>query len=199
MEQTKIYEKLENLYKKDEKSKSFVLHLIRAYLPVDKCQKVFEMKAVDAPKFKCALTNAKLICINEIFEGMQSEEFKSTFMNDLKIQMDENGKQIPTSPAILKITNGRILGWQGKDTNTYLCQDAVQELYNWVATKILQGDGKINWTIRSMQPKQPKHTNTSKPESTYVKQTIKPATASLGDNDALQALKAKFDSQKNPK
>jgi hypothetical protein len=198
MESNKIFEKLENLYKKDEKSKSFVLHLIRAYLPVDKCQKVFDIKAADAPKFKCALTNAKLISINEIFTGMQSEEFKSTFINDLKIQMDENGKQIPTSPAILKITNGRILGWQGKDTNTYLCQDAVQELYNWVATKMLQGDGKINWTIRSMQPKQPQRTN-HKSESTYVKQTVKPATASLGDNDALQALKAKFDSQKNPK
>ncbi len=199
MESNKIFDKLENLYKKDEKSKSFVLHLIRAYLPVDKCQKVFEVKLADMPKFKCALTNDKLISVYEVLEGIQSEEFKNTFMNDLKIQFDENGKQVPRTPAILKITEGRIIGWQGKDTNTYLCQEAIQELFNWVATKMLQGDGKINWTIRSMQPNQPKRENKTATANTYIKQTVKPATASLGDNDALQALKAKFESQKNSK
>lgn len=190
-----IFNKLENLYNKDEKSKSFVLHLIRAYLPVDKCQKVFSIKAADVPKFKCALTNAKLISVCEVLEGIQSEEFKSTFMDSLKIQVDENGKQIPHEPAILKVTQGKILGWQGKDTNTYLCQEAIQELYNWTATKMLQGDGKINWTIRSMQPQQPKRDNKTSTKNAYVKQTVKPATASLGDNDALQALKNKFKEQ----
>jgi len=204
MKENKTFEKLEKLYAKDEKSKNFVLHLVRAYLPIDKVTKIFD-KPADLSKFKCALTGEKLISIAEVFEGMQSEEFQKDFMNDLKIVIDESGNQVKQDPAILKITNGRILGWTGKDTNTFLCQDAVQELFNWVATKMLQGDGKINWTIRSMQGKQflSKFDKDKNPETrkqvNRIKQVVnKPATAKLGDMDILQSLKAKLEAQENP-
>jgi hypothetical protein len=203
MEPNKIFDKLETLYKKDEKSKNFVLHLVRAYLPLDKVDKVWE-KPADLSKFKCALTNDKLISVAEIFEGMQTDEFKENFIKDLKIQVKSDGEL--AEPAILKITKGRILGWTGKDTNTFLCQDAVGQLFNWVSTKVLQGDGKINWTIRSMQGKEflkkfdnDKSSETRKQVS-RVKQVInKPATAKLGDMDVLQSLKDKLAAQEKKK
>lgn len=198
METNKIFDKLEEMYKKDEKSKNFVLHLVRAYMPIDKITKVLE-KPADLSKFKCALTSVKLISADEIFQGINTDEFKANFINDLKIVLDESGQQVKKDPAILKVTNGKLLGFTGKDTNTYMCNEACEQLLNWVSTKILQGDSKINWTVRSMQGKnQPKKKNTQRPQSSQTSQMVhKPATSSLGDFSVLQSLKDKLEKQEN--
>lgn len=193
MKKEQIYEKIDSLYTKDEKSKNFVLHLIRSYLPIDKIEKVWD-KPTDLKKFKCAITGAKLISIGEIFEGIHSEEFKANFSANLKKQF-ETGE-----PMLADVVKGRILGYQGKETNTYMCEEAIGELFNWVSTKILQGDGKINWTMRQMQAKQflgkfdKFGDDETKKQVNRIKQVVnKPATAKLSDNDVLQALKNKLE------
>ena len=199
MEKEKIYEKIESLYTKDEKSKNFVLHLVRSYLPVNKAEKVWE-KPTDLKKFKCAITGDKLISVAEVYEGIHSEEFKANFSTKLK-ESFETGV-----PVVNEITKGRIMGWQGKDTNTYMCSEAISQLYNWVSTKILQGDGKINWTVRNMQAEEflgkfdKFGDDETKKQVNRIKQVVnKPATAKLGDNDVLQALKDKVSASENNK
>jgi len=204
MANSQIFEKLEKMYK-DEKSKNFVLHLIRSYLPLNKPGKVFE-KPVNIKKFKCALTDSQLISIDELFEYIHTDEFSKNFFKGLKEfagTISDNGPRPERSDitALKEFLKGRVQGWQGHETTTYLSQEAIEELYNWTATKILQGDGKINWTMRSMMPKNvftPKKQvkREDSPVQAVIKQN-KPAKESLGDFDALKNLKEKLQQSEN--
>lgn len=190
----KIHEKLDKMYQ-DQKSKNFVLHLIRAYMPLNKVSKVF-MKPEKLSKFKCALTGTKLISIDEIFEIMNSEEYHESFIDDLKYNTGLQEKPDDYKPTLLKLSKGRLMGFQGRDTTTYLCQEAAQCLYDWVSNKIIQGDGKINWTLRQMQED---HFNKANPFSkkkpkNKPRNQNKRAKTSLGDIDALKKLKEKLNS-----
>jgi hypothetical protein len=198
----KIHEKLEKMYK-DNNSKNFVLHLIRSYLPIDKTSKVF-MKPENIKKFKCSLTGSKLISIDEIFTIMKSEEYNDNFIQDLKYNTGLQERPADYQPILLKLSNGRIMGFQGQDTTTYLCQEAVQCLFDWVTNKLLMGDGKINWTIRQMKADAfisnfngPKFEDPeTKKQVDRIKKVVKnpkKAKTTLGDLDVLKALKAKLE------
>jgi hypothetical protein len=196
----KIHEKLEKMYQ-DSKSKNFVLHLIRSYLPVDKTKKVF-MKPENMKNFKCVLTDVKLISIDEIFEIIQSEEYNESFIQDLKFNTGLQEKPADYQPTMLKLAKGRIMGFQGEDTTTYMCQEAVQCLFDWVSVKILNGDGKINWTVRQMKTdaftskfKEFKDPETEKQVKRIKEITKNPkkAKTTLGDFDILKELKDKLE------
>ena len=202
MEETtqKIITKLDELYA-NPKSKNFVLHLVRAYLPLSKPQKVFT-KPADLKKFKCALTGHKMISVDEIFALMNGEEFKAGFIEDLKINVGIQESEAEHVPLLVKLTKGRILGYQGEETSTYMCNDALSGLFQWVTGKLLSGDGKINWTIRQMKT----DAFTSKFESFDDEQTKKNvsrikkisqqpirAKTKLSDFGVLEQLKAKLE------
>jgi hypothetical protein len=196
----KIHEKLEKMYN-DGKSKNFVLHLIRSYLPVDKTTKVFT-KPENMKKFKCSLTSASLISIDEIFQIIQSDEYNENFIQDLKFNTGLQEKPADYQPTLIKLSKGKIMGFQGQDTTTYLCQEAVQCLFDWVTSKILTGDGKINWTIRQMKTdaftsKFDKFEDSeTKKQVDRIKQITKnpkKAMTNLGDFEVLKSLKSKLE------
>lgn len=201
MEKSRIQKKLDELYE-NPKSKNFLNHLIRAYLPIGKAVKVWDKPE---KKFRCVLTNAPLISIAEALDGMQSEEFKNNFNDHLKAWV--NGDQSVQSPMV-KMLNGRVLGFTGDDTTTYISQEAYQEFYNWVVNKMLAQDKHINWLIKDIIGKdqfiERAETVAVDDEQKKVLKNIKQriekqrgATTTIGDLGVLQELKAKFEQNEN--
>jgi hypothetical protein len=177
------------------KTKNFINHLVRSYIPVSNIEKVLETPKCD---FKCVITKEVLVSVQSIFEGMDTEEFKKDFTEHLKSMFSEEKLETPMS----KLLGDKKLGFTGKDTTTYMSYTATQEFYNWVITKSLKGDKHINWLLGSVnrntfikraaniedQDVQKKVTNLKRASgvSTYL----------LGDaTDVLSKLKAKLDNK----
>jgi len=144
MTQEEIHSSLDKMLE-NPKSKTFINHLVRAYMPISKVEKV-----MDKPKgdFKCVITKDSLFSVQDIFEGIQTEEFKDNFMKSLKTMFDENADK--TSP-VTKLIGDKKMGVTGKDTTTFMSYPAFQEFYNWVITKSLKGDKHINWLLGSIK------------------------------------------------
>jgi len=179
----------------NSKTKNFINHLVRSYIPVSNIEKVLETPKGD---FKCVITKEVLVSVQSIFEGMYTEEFKKDFTEHLKSMFSEEKVETPMS----KLLGDKKLGFTGKDTTTYMSYTATQEFYNWVITKSLKGDKHINWLLGSVnrntfikrasniedQDVQKKVTN--------LKKVSGVSTYSLGDaTDVLSKLKAKLDNK----
>ena len=152
--QDEIFLKIEGIYNSKNKEgkpagRNFITHLLRSYFPIGKTQRV-----IDIPKnpMKCAITGQKLFAIGELWNEMHTEEFKTSFMKNIRAALDpDEEKRIN---PFEKVANGRVVGLTGEKTDTYLCQEAYEALYNWYCTKVLQGDENINWVIRNMRKQQ---------------------------------------------
>jgi hypothetical protein len=140
MTQEQIHANLDNMLA-NPKSKNFLNHLVRAYMPVSNVEKVW-----DTPKgdFKCVLTRESLFSVQDILQGIQTEEYKTAFMNNLKTMFDENAK---TTNPIAELVGDKKMGLTGKDTTTFMTVEAFQTFCDWVITKALKGDKHINWLI----------------------------------------------------
>ena len=175
------------------KSKNFINHLVRSYLPVTNIVKVWEKPKEN---FKCALTKQQLVSVEEILQGINTDEFKDNLMAHMKSMFSEDKVESPMS----KLMGEKALGVTGKDTTTFLSYGAAQEFYNWVITKSLKGDKHINWLLNGIRRSsfveraqtiqdaqvQEKVNKISKPKNV--------TTYSLGESsDVLAKLKAKFE------
>jgi len=209
MEQKEIIKKIEQLFN-DEKSSNFVTHLLHAYLPLDKVKTATEKPKGKRP-MKCAITGQKLISLDEIGKIMISQmDNWDNFKKSLMLTLDENDNVTQKHPeASEKITedhkkqmNGRVLGYTGEDTTTFLSEDAVKCLLMWVHDKILSGNGKINWIVKKIQLNKslkPLKGSSDKETKKQIKKAHKivnkPSKTTLGDLDALQNLKKKLEEQ----
>lgn len=198
MTQEQIHTYFDNMLE-NPKSKNFLNHLVRAYMPISNITKVMDKPEGD---FKCAITRDDLISTQEILEGIHTEEFKADFMKSLKTMFDEKADK--TTP-MAKLIGDKKMGVTGKNTTTFLSVSVANELINWVMTKALKGDKHINWLIGGI-----KHSSFIKRASSSNDNDLKrqadkiaekndrTAKYQLGDaNDALAALKAKL--EKNEK
>ena len=184
MNRETIKKKLDELYA-DNKSKGFLSHLIKAYLPVSKIVKV-----MDKPKegrLVCVLTDQKLITVDEIPTTIQSEEFKLSLNNNLKVSIEGNIQPM----AMTKVINGKVLGLTGENTNTFISYEAVQALNEWVSDKVKSGDAHIKWLIGRIKAE-------SNPKVKFQKKTqsegngYRKPTTTFGDLGILQELKSKL-------
>lgn len=143
MTANEIHESLDSMLS-NPKTKNFLNHLVRAYFPITNVDKVWEK-----PKgpFKCVLTKDELFSAQDILEGINTEEFKNDFLNNIKNVFTEN---FNSEHPLVKLIGERKMGVTGKETNTYMSYPAMQEFYNWVLTKSLKGDKHINWLLKSV-------------------------------------------------
>ena len=177
------------------KAKNFLNHLVRAYMPISNVEKV-----IDKPEgeFKCALSKDDLISVNEILEGIQTEEFKNDLMKSMKTMFDDNADKTTT---MAKLIGEKKLGVTGKGTTTFMSVPVAQEFFNWVITKSLKGDKHINWLLGNIRResfvKRAKNITDDKVQSTVSKlekKADRTATFTLGDaNGMLAQLKAKME------
>lgn len=177
------------------KAKNFLNHLVRAYMPISNVDKV-----MDKPEgeFKCALSKDDLISVQEILEGIQTEQFKSDLMKTMKTMFDDNADK---TTAMAKLIGEKKLGVTGKGTTTYMSVPVAQEFFNWVITKSLKGDKHINWLLGNIRResfvKRAQNITDDKVQSTVKKlekRADRTATFTLGDtNGVLAQLKAKME------
>lgn len=198
----KIFDKIEEIYQSKNKEgkpagKNFITHLLRSYFPQGKAQRVMD---VPEKPMKCAITGEKLFAIGEIWNAMQNPEFFKDMTKSMLIHLDPEAEKVESPFA--KVANGRVVGITGENTDTYLCQEAYEGLFNWYASKILLGDPHINWLIKDMRRKSTINTIREKlPESEDQKKIDrleqmskhpKRATMSLGDLSVLKELQEKL-------
>ncbi len=196
--QDSIILKIEEIYQSKNKEgqetgKKFISHLLRSYFPIGKCQKV-----IDIPEkpMKCAITGEKLFAFGEIWNAMQDKEY---FKKMMLVSLNPEEKR---ENPFKDVANGRVLGLTGLKTDTYLCQDAYQALYNWFANKILSGDSHINWIMTDERKKSdiskireilPEAEDQKKIDrAVQILKRPKRATMSLGDMSVLQELQEKL-------
>ena len=195
MTQEQIHAYFDNMLE-NQKSRNFLNHLVRAYMPVSNITKVFDKPEGD---FKCAITRDDLVSTQEILEGLQTQEFKDNLMKSLKNMFDDNADK---RTAVEQLIGDRKMAVTGKDTTTFLSYPVAQELINWVMTKALSGDKHINWLIANIKHSsfvnRAKHSKDSSVKSKAEKIIEKNDTRAkfkLGDDfSALAALKAKLES-----
>lgn len=199
MSNEKFYKKLDELFD-DAKSKNFINHLVRSYLPVSKTEQVW-----DTPKgkFRCVITNAPLISVEEALKGVESEQFRTDFMEHLKSWSNEENR---VESPMKKMLKGRVLGFTGDNTNTYMSQEGFHIFYDWVVTKMLKGDKHINWLLNTIDRQDFITRAEAVADDVETKKAVERlkkssnegrATMKLGDLGVLQQLKEKMETSEN--
>jgi len=179
------------------KAKNFLNHLVRSYMPVSNIEKINDKPEGD---FKCALSNDDLISVNEILEGVQTEQFKTDLMESMKTMFDEKADK---TTAMAKLIGEKKLGVTGKSTTTFMSVPVAQEFFNWVITKSLKGDKHINWLLGNIRREsflgRAKNITDDKVQSAVKKiekKSDRTATFTLGDtNGVLAQLKLKMENK----
>jgi len=195
MTQEQIHASLDKMLA-NPKSKNFLNHLVRSYVPITNVEKVWDTPEKD---FKCVITRDQLFSTADILKGIHSEEFKVDFMNHLKTIFSEEKVESPMA----KLIGEKKMGVTGKDTTTYMSYPVFQEFYNWVITKSLNGDKHINWLLGSIRrtsfmerAEKIQDVGVQKKVEDFKKTTGSSSSYTLGDaSDVLAKLKAKLENK----
>lgn len=172
------------------KAKSFLNHLVRAYMPETNVTKVTETPKGD---FKCVLTRAALICDQEIAKATNSEEFQTGMKNAVA-----NGLEEKKAESLKKLIGDKKSGVTGKDTTTFMSTEAYKVFMDWVITKALKGDKHVNWLMGSIRrstlmarAETIQDSDVQKKVANFKKTESKAASFTLADSsDVLTKLKA---------
>lgn len=192
---------IQKLYE-DPKSKNFVNHLIRAYIPVNKATKVWEFE--DKKPHKCNVCNHDLIDLGTILGRMHaSDEFMKDSIDQLRKGI--NGEEIPREEhAVIKhLTHGAIMAWQGEKTTTFLCADCIKNLLDMVMNYLLFGDKNIIWITNQMRRDQvftsfkesSKLDDKEKEEVKEIQKHADKKKMTFADLGVLQGLKEKLEAE----
>jgi len=172
------------------KAKTFLNHLVRAYMPESNVTKPYEKPTGD---YKCVLTRAPLICEKDLVGIVHSETFQNEVKNSTADSLEGKNDE-----SIKKLIGDRKSSVTGKDTTTFMSHEAYQIFAEWIITKSLNGDKHINWLlggIRRASFVERAASGVQKKVEEVKKATgHKSATFSLSDSsDALSKLKAKLE------
>jgi len=172
------------------KAKTFLNHLVRAYMPESNVTKPYEKPTGD---YKCVLTRAPLICEKDLVGIVHSELFQNEVKNSTADSLE--GKN---AESIKKLIGDRKSSVTGKDTTTFMSHEAYQIFAEWIITKSLNGDKHINWLLggirRASFVERAASGVQKKVEEVKKANGHKSATFSLSDSsDALSKLKAKLE------
>lgn len=173
MTSEQIHLKLDNLLA-DPKTKNYINHIVRNYIPINRCKVVYEEPDKD---FICTLTKKQLI------SGKSS-----------------NGDNSKLKESVTSLPDDEQLALTGWETNTFMSYKAYKAFYEWIVNKITVHDKHISWLLGDLNRKEFvndfKGIVESKPLNTNNKNYNKPkterATFALGDFSALQELKKKL-------
>jgi len=203
MTNQEIYQKIEKLYN-DEKSKNFVVHLLRNFFPVNKTQAVFFRLEKDGKllEMKCCITGKSLHAKDHGLE-LLAKSGNDIVQNRIDTLISSINQIEP--PQLLESEKklGEIMGTIALSSTTsdkLICREAFQELYNFWATEMLKGNKHLNWIAKSERANNILNHSESKKKVTQsdkktVNRSSNNASMSLGDFDALKELKKKLDSK----
>ena len=189
----------------DPKARGYINHLIGAYLPVHKSQKVCDYKKGQKPKYNVCGT--KLISIGEVIGGMfkEDEKLRAEFAPFLLKSLNGEKTKVEDHPMYKHVTHGRILAWTGEKTDTCLCLTCIQDLLDLVQTGLLMDDKNIAWRVNKLQREgvfnhfqespylDDEEKKTAKDIEKRVERSQKKKVTTFADLGVLQELKAKME------
>lgn len=190
-----IIAKLNELYS-NNKSKTFLNHLVRSYIPFNRIEKVY-----DKPKgeFKCVITKEPLISQNEIINIIKTKELDESHIKHLETMLNESKI---TSHPMTKLINNKLMAVTGQDTNTFMAYSTFIVFYDWVITKVLTEDKHINWLVKDINRRiflnraELIATGPMLPALNKIRKgTMMQATFTLGDLGVLQQLKENLEKE----
>ncbi|MFW6311054.1 MAG: hypothetical protein ACOC1K_02340 [Nanoarchaeota archaeon] len=197
----KKIELIEKLYSVP-KSKKFVNHLIQAYMPVHKIQKVWEFTD-EKKKHSCCICNIELFDIEEAFRNIQEnrDNMMSETMEHLKKQLNGENTDIKDHPMYKYVSKGRVQALSGEKTNTFMCNGCAEALIQFVTHGILSGDKNMIWLTNKMKRKQIFNSfddssflnRVEKENVKQIEKKVEKKKATFGDIEALQKLKEKME------
>ena len=197
MNQKQIFAKLDEMLAKP-KSRNFLNHLVRSYVPSSKTDKVWK---TPEGEFKCVLTGVQLFSCNDLFIEMHSEEYQKQFVEGLKTLLDEDKSNYEN--PLITLMGDKKLGVHGTNSDTFMAVDAYQSFMEWVITKSFKGDKHISWLLGSIRRErflERAELSEDKAVADKAKKISKEITKdntakySLGDaNDALMKLKQRME------
>jgi hypothetical protein len=192
--------KIQKLYE-NEKSKGFVNHLIRAYLPTSKMEKIWDWKPKQS--HTCNVCSQKLVSIGELFAASKTDEFRTAFSENMKKMVHGEGHKREDNPYIKVIGKDKVQGFTGQKTDTCMCMKCCQDLLDLTQTGILMGDKNMNYQVKQMQRDSVFNTfqessNLDEQDKQRAKEIKKKVDKSrvvttFGDLEALQELKKKME------
>jgi len=184
-----IYKKIEEIYK-SEKGKSFITHLTRSFLPVNRS--IFMLSNEKRKLMKCAITGTPLIHKEELikFQLENVDAILKNFGDRLLGNATEN--------TVLDNFKGKLLAVESEKSDKLLCLQAVQQLLNFAASEYLKGNKHIGYVIKEERKKELVNKQENTGGKTLVHQhqskpSVVHSTTKLGDFDVLQKLKDKLD------
>lgn len=193
---TKIQELYEN-----PKSKGFVNHLIRSYLPVNKIEKVWDWE--EKQKHSCSVCGQKLVSVVELFAATQKPEFMENFIEGIKKDLNGEKRTRDDNPYVKAIGKDKVMGFTGKKTDTCMCHQCCEDLLDLTQTGILMGDKNINYQVNQMRrdevfnhfSENPKLDDVEKEQVKEIKKRVdkKKGITTFGDLQVLQDLKKKME------
>jgi hypothetical protein len=191
----------------EEKAKGFVNHLIGAYLPIYKSQKVWDFKPGQKPK--CNVCGQKLMSIEEAWRGFQENQEEIMHGTTEQILKDIKGEktEVEDHPMYKHVSKGRVIGCTGEKTDTLLCMSCIKDLLDLVQTGLLTDDKNIVWKVNKLQRegifntfKDNPHLDDNEKKNVKeiekrVEKSQKKKITTFADLGVLQELKAKMEGQ----
>lgn len=198
MTQEQIYASLDKMLE-DPKAKTFLNHLVRAYVPATN---VIIVKDKPKSDFKCVLSRDQLFSVNEIKDTITDEKVNAFFTDSLDKALAETTSKIE---AVIEVIGHKQLGTTGKDTTTFMSYKVFQIFTDWVLTKSLKGDKHINWLMGSIRRasiidrvSSIQDADVQAKIASYKKANTKQTSYSLADtSDVLSKLKAQLEANGN--
>lgn len=115
----------------DPKSKNFVNHLIRAYLPINKPKKVWEFEA-NKPH-KCNVCGHSLIDLGTVLGRiMTSKEYMNDTIDQMRRELQGEKIEREDRAVIKHITHGAIQAWQGEKQLQFFAQTVLRTFLTWL-------------------------------------------------------------------
>jgi hypothetical protein len=194
--------KVQELYD-NPKSRGFVNHLIKSYLPSSKIQKVWNFEK--GQKEACNVCGQKLGAIGPMMKYL--DENKADLMKSFTLQLrkEVNGEEVKREDNIYVKALGKdkVLGMTAEKTDTCLCHQCCVDLLELTQNGLLMGDKNLTYQINQMQRDQifdrfdesPAIDDEDKAKVKEIKKKVNKdrKITTFGDLQALQDLKQKME------
>lgn len=204
MTDKEIYSKIESIYN-SEKGKSFITHLLRSFFPAQKTNYAFFHE--DNKKYVCCITNEKLSTKEDMINIINSKEGENALMENLKNMgkaMVNNDKTYTHPESVIELRKKiKPLALICEESDKCLSEQAYQQLHNFFMTEILKGNKHINWIVNNERAKKFVEIGKkdgyikTKKEERAIHKVAEHSNLKLGDLEALQNIKKKFEKEEN--
>jgi len=128
------------------KNRSLMVHLIHAFIPIDKGHVAFD--ASELHTSNCCICRCRLISKSDLFKKIP--ELSETSLVHMKEMVEGTLTVEKMKSDWLKITDGT-LGIVSKSSKTAFCNVCYREFLTWVQLAVLNGEPHINRIVGKMR------------------------------------------------